>query len=165
MRISRRAAAVAAAVVTGLASLTGAGAALASSSAPGGTQDGVQVLRLHSVGVSQVVNDAGHHGAGDVVALVFDVRTPGGAEAGKAYASCTFVRGPGPVALCHVAFVLKGGQIDAQGPIRFGPAPRFTAAVIGGTGIYNGVTGQNTNVTTSSGMIDQTFFLIHPDHD
>jgi hypothetical protein len=164
MRISPRAAAVAAAVVTALASLTGAGAALASSPAPGSTQDGVQVLRFHSVGVSQVVNSAGHHGPGDVVALVFDVRTPGGAEAGKAYASCTFVRGPGPVALCHVAFVLNGGQIDAQGPIRFGPAPRFTAAVIGRTGIYEGVTGQNTNVTTS-GVLDQTFFLIHPDHD
>ena len=163
MRIPRRAAAVAAAVVTALASLTGAGAALASSSAPGSTQDGVQVLRLHSVGVSQVVNSGGHHGPGDVVALVFDVRTPGGAEAGKAYASCTVVTGP--LALCHVAFVLKGGQIDAQGPIRFGPAPRFTAAVIGGTGIYEGVTGQATNVTTASGVIDQTFFLIHPDHD
>jgi len=118
-----------------------------------------------AAGGSQVVNSAGHGGPGDVVALVFNVRTPGGAEAGKAYASCTFVRGPGPVALCHVAFVLKGGQIDAQGPITFGPAPRFTAAVTGGTGIYNGVTGQNRNVGTPSGVIDQTFFLIHPDHD
>ena len=162
MRISPRTAAVTAAVVTGLALLTGAGAAVASSSAPGSTQDGVQVLRFHSVGVSQVVNDAGHGGPANVIALVFDVRTPGGAEAGKAYASCTVVTGP--LALCHVAFVLKGGQIDAQGPIRFGPAPRFTAAVIGRTGIYEGVTGQNTNVTTS-GVLDQTFFLIHPDHD
>ena len=161
MRISRRAAAVAAAVVAGLASLTGAGAALASSSAPGGTGDGVQVLRFHSVGVSQVDNSAGHGGAGDVVALVFDVRTPGGAEAGKAYASCTVVTKT--VLLCHVAFVLKGGQIMAQGPI--GPGPRFTAAVIGGTGIYNGVTGQNRNVSTASGVVDNTFFLIHPDHD
>jgi hypothetical protein len=163
MRISPRAAAVAAAVVTGLASLTGAGAALASSSAPGSTHDGVQVLRFHIVGVSQVVNGAGHGGPGDVVALVFDVRTPGGAEAGKAYASCTVVTGP--LALCHVAFVLKGGQIMGLAPIRFGPAPRFTSAVIGGTGIYEGVTGQGTNVTTASGVIDQTFFLIHPDHD
>lgn len=165
MRISRRAAVVAAAVVAGLASLTGAGAALASSSAPGGTQDGVQVLRLHSVGVSQVVNSAGHGGPGNVVGLVFDVRTPGGAEAGKAYALCTFVTRARALALCHVAFVLKGGQIDAQGPITFGPAPRFTAAVTGGTGIYNGVTGQSTNVGTASGVIDNTFFLIHPDHD
>ena len=162
MRISPRAAAVAAAVVTALASLTGAGAALASSPAPGSTQDGVQVLRFHSVGVSQVVNSAGHHGPGDVVALVFDVRTPGGAKAGTAYASCAAVTKT--VALCTAVFVLKGGQIDAQGPIRFGPAPRFTAAVIGRTGIYEGVTGQNTNVTTS-GVLDQTFFLIHPDHD
>lgn len=62
MRIARRTAAVAAAVVTGLASLTGAGAALASSSAPGSTHDGVQVLRFHVMGVSQAVNSAGHGG-------------------------------------------------------------------------------------------------------
>lgn len=61
-------------------------------------------------------------------------------------------------------FVLKGGQIDAQAPIR--PTARsFTGAVIGGTGIYEGVTGQNTSVSTPSGVLDQTFFLIHPDHD
>jgi hypothetical protein len=150
-------------VVTGLVSLTGAGAALASASVPGSTLDGVQVLRFHTVGVSQVVNSAGHGGPGDVIALVFDVRTPGGTEAGKAYASCTVV--VGTLALCHAVFVLKGGQIESQAPIRFGPAPRFTAAVTGGTGIYEGVTGQGSSVTTASGVIDQTFYLIHPDHD
>ena len=154
MRISRRAAAVAAAVVTGLASLTGAGAALASSSAPGGTQDGVQVLRLHSVGVSQVVNDAGHHGAGDVVALVFDVRTPGGAEAGKAYLSCTSATAS--VNLCHAAYVLKGGQIDVQVAV-LGTGTQVTLAVTGGTGVYAGVTGWARAVDA-----DRTFYLIRP---
>ena len=163
MRISRRAAAVTTAVVTGLALLTGAGAALASSSAPGGTQDGVQVLRLHSVGVSQVVNSAGHGGAGNVVALVFEVRTPGGAEAGKAYASCTFVRGPGPVALCHGAFVLNGGQIEAQVAVRE-TATRFTAAITGGTGVYDGVTGQIRNVESASGPTALTFSIIRAHH-
>jgi len=118
------------------------------------------VLRFHTVGVSQVVNDAGHGGPGDVIALVFDVRTPGGAEAGQAYISCTAVTGT--VTLCHAAFVLKGGQIEAQ--VANGMATRFTAAVTGGTGIYQGVTGQILNVVTAPGVIDRTFFLIHPDH-
>jgi hypothetical protein len=161
MRISPRAAAVTAAVVTGLASLTGAGAALASSSAPGSTHDGVQVLRFHSVSVSHVVNSADHGGPGDVIDTAFDVRTPGGAEAGTAYASCAAVTKT--VALCTAVFVLKGGQIDAQGTI--GTGPRFTGAVIGGTGIYEGVTGHSSNVFTASGGLDTTFFLIHPDHD
>ena len=154
MRISPRTAAVTAAVVTGLALLTGAGAAVASSSAPGSTQDGVQVLRFQSVGVSQVVNDAGHGGPANVIALVFDVRTPGGAEAGTAYASCAAVTKT--VALCTAVFVLKGGQIDAQGTI--GTGPRFTGAVIGGTGIYEGVTGHSSNVFTASGGMDTTSF-------
>ena len=54
MQISRKAAAVAAAGLTGLASLGAAGAAFASSSAPA-THDGVQVLRFHTIGVSQTV--------------------------------------------------------------------------------------------------------------
>jgi len=92
-----------------------------------------------------------------VVALVFDVRTPAGAEAGKAYTSCTVVTKTA-LALCSAVFVLNGGQIHVQAPITFGPAPRLTGAVIGGTGIYEGVTGQARRVGTASGVLDQTFF-------
>ena len=89
MHISRRAAAVgAAAVLTGLASLGAAGAAFASPAAPPAHAT-VQVLKLHTVFVSLAVNHAGHGGPGDVTAVVFDLQTPGGAEAGKAYVSCT----------------------------------------------------------------------------
>ena len=160
MRISRRAAAVVAAVLTGLASLGVAGAAFASSSAPR-THEGVQVLRFHTVGVSRVVNDAGQGGPGNVEAIVFDVQTPSGAEAGKAYISCTDVTAD--VTLCHAAFVLAGGQIEAQ--VANGMATTFTAAVTGGTGIYEGVTGQILNVITGPGVIDRTFYLIRPDHN
>jgi hypothetical protein len=161
MRISRRAAAVIAATATGVALLGGAGAALASSPAPASTHDRVQVLRFHTVGVSAAVNDAGHGGPANVIAVVFDVRTTGGAEAGKAYISCTAVTGS--VTLCHAAFVLRGGQIEAQ--VTNGMSPTFTAAVTGGTGIYKGVTGQIRNVATGPRTIDRTFYLIHPDHD
>jgi len=160
MQISRRAAAVAAAVLTGLASLGAAGAAFASSSAPA-THDGVQVLRFHSIGVSQTVNDAGHGGPGNVNAIIFDVRTPSGTEAGTAYISCTAFTES--VTLCHAAFVLNGGQIEAQ--VANGMATTFTAAVTGGTGIYEGVTGQIRNVITAPGVIDRTFYLIRPDRN
>jgi hypothetical protein len=158
MWISRRVAAIVAAVLTGLTSLAGAGAAFASSSGPG-THHSVQVLQFRTVGVSSAVNDAGHGGPGNVVAILFDVRTPGGAAAGKAYISCTAVTAD--VTLCHAAFVLAGGQIEAQ--VANGMATRFTAAIIGGTGIYEGVTGQIRNVVSAPGVIDRTFYLIQPD--
>ena len=91
---------------TGLASHGAAGAAFASTTGPG-PQERVQVLRFHTVGISQTVNDAGHGGPGNVIAILFGVRTPSGTEAGKAYISCTAVTAD--VTLCHAAFVLSGG--------------------------------------------------------
>jgi hypothetical protein len=164
MQISRRAAAVGAAVLTGLATLGAAGAAFASPSTPR-APDRVQVLRFHTVFVSVAVNNAGHGGPGNVTAAVFDVRTLSGAEAGKAYVSCTAATASEEV--CHATFVLKGGQIDAQGAF-VEPSARFNQAVTGGTGIYEGVTGQIRNIRNvkpGPGVIDRTFYLIRPDQD
>ena len=159
MHISRRAAAVgAAAVLTGLASLGAAGAAFASPATPP-THNTVQVLRLHTVFVSLAVNHAGHGGPGDVTAVVFDLQTPAGAEAGKAYVSCTAATAS--VVLCHAAYVLHGGQIDVQVAHR-DTATRYTLAVTGGSGIYTGVTGQARSVDTGPGTGDRTFYLIRP---
>ena len=158
MQISRRAAAVGAAVLTGLASLGAAGAASASPAAPA-AHDSAQVLPLRTVFVSLAVNHAGHSGPGDVTAVVFDVQTPSGAKAGKAYISCTTATAS--VSLCHAAYVLKGGQIDVQVAVP-GTATRYTLAVTGGTGIYAGVTGQVRSVETGSGTADRTFYLIRP---
>ena len=58
MQVSRRAAKIGAAVLTGLASPGAAGARSASSAAPA-THNQVQVLRLHTVFVSLAVNHAG----------------------------------------------------------------------------------------------------------
>ena len=154
MHISRRAAAVgAAAVFTGLASLGAAGAAFASPAAPP-AHGTVQVLRLHTVFVSLAVNHAGHGGPGDVTAVVFDLQTPGGADAGKAYVSCTAASAS--VVLCHAAYVLHGGQIDVQVAV-LPSAPNETLAVTGGTGTYAGVTGWARAVGD-----DRTFHLIRP---
>ena len=158
MQISRRSAAVGAAVLTGLASLGAAGAAFASPAAPA-AHDSAQVLPLRTVFVSLAVNHAGHGGPGDVTAVVFDVRTPAGAEAGKAYISCTTATAS--VSLCHAAYVLKGGQIDVQVAVP-DTATRYTLGVTGGTGIYAGVTGQVRSVETGPRTADRTFYLIRP---
>ena len=158
MRIPRRAAAVAAAVLAGLASLGGAGAAFASSPAPQ-ANDHIQVLRLHADFVDAANNSAGHGGPGDVLAARFDIRTPSGAKAGTESVSLLAI--PGHQQLAYSAFALNGGQIDAMVTVAE-TATTFTAAIIGGTGIYEGVTGQILNVETASG-IDLTFHIIRPE--
>jgi hypothetical protein len=114
----------------------------------------VQVLRLHTTDLSDADNPAGHGGPGDVFTVVDDLRTPAGAEAGKAYLSCTSATPS--VNLCHAAYVLKGGQIDVQVAVT-GTATGETLAVTGGTGVYAGVTGWVRAVDP-----DRTFYLIHP---
>jgi hypothetical protein len=42
------------------------------------------VLRLHIVFVTLAVNHAGHGAPADVTAVVFDLQTSGGVQAGKA---------------------------------------------------------------------------------
>jgi hypothetical protein len=158
MRISRKAAAVAAAVITGLATLGAAGAAFASPSAPQ-ANNGAQVLRLRADFVAAADNSAGHGGPGDILAARFAIRTPSGARAGMESVSLTAI--PGHQQLAYSVFVLKGGQIDAMVAVAE-TATRFTAAIIGGTGIYEGVTGQIRNVQTPSGSLNLTFFIIRP---
>jgi len=158
MHISRRAAAVGAAVFIGLAALGAAGAAFTSHAAPA-AHNSVQVLRLHTTDLSGVVNHAGHGGPGDVFTVVYGLRTPAGAEAGKAYLSCTAVTAS--VNLCHAAYVLKGGQIDVQVAVPGTTAP-VTLAVTGGTGAYAGVTGWASAVDTGPDTGDRTFHLTRP---
>lgn len=161
MRISRRPAAIAAAALTGLTLLGGAaGAAFASSSTPQ-TNDNVQILQLHADFVSAANNSAGHGGPGDVLAARFNIRTPSGAKAGTESVSLLSI--PGHQTLGYSAFALNGGQIDAMGTLA-DTATTFTVAIIGGTGIYEGVSGQILNVESASG-IDLTFHIIRPDHD
>ena len=144
---------IGAAVLTGLAAL---GAACTSAAAPA-ANNRVQVLRLHTTDLSEADNPAGHGGPGDVFTVVYDLRTPAGAEAGKAYLSCTSATPS--VNLCHAAYVLKGGQIDVQVAVT-GTATGQTLAVTGGTGAYAGVTGWARAVDTGPHTSDRTFYLI-----
>src|SRR5262249_62156929 len=102
-------------------------------------------------------NDAAQGGPGDLVALLFDLQTPDGTEAGTAHISCTIVTAD--VQLCHAGFVLSGGQIEAEASIPMA-ATTFTAAVIGGTGVYQGVSGPVDNVVTRPGS--STHLPSHP---
>ena len=153
MHISRRAAAIGAAVLIGLAALGAAGAAVTSHAAPA-AHNSVQVLRLHTTDLSGADNPAGHGGPGDVFTVVYGLQTPAGAEAGKAYLSCT--QATASVNLCHAAYVLKGGQIDVQVAV-LPSAAQDILAVTGGTGVYAGVTGQARVVGD-----DRTFYLTRP---
>ena len=154
MHISRRAAAVGAAVFIGLAALGAAGAAFASHAAPA-AHNSVQVLQLYTTDLSGAANRAGHGGPGDVFTVVYGLQTPTGAEAGKAYLSCT--QANASVNLCHGAYVLHGGQIDVQVAVPDTATGETRLAVTGGTGIYAGVTGWARAVDP-----DRTFYLTRP---
>ena len=108
---------------------------------------------------AQAAQQTGPAAARSLWAQVDRVVTPSGAKAGKAYISCTTATAS--VSLCHAAYVLKGGQIDAQVAVP-DTATRYTLAVTGGTGIYAGVTGQARSVETGPRTANRTFRLIRP---
>ena len=154
MHISRRAAAIGAAVVIGLAALGAVGAGFAAAATPA-AHNRVKVLQLRTRDIA----DGGHD---NVFTVVYDLQTPAGAEAGKAYLSCTQVTSS--VNLCHAAYVLKDGQIDVQVAVGASATP-LTLAVIGGTGAYAGVTGWASASDTGPDTGDRTFHLIYPSHN
>jgi hypothetical protein len=117
----------------------------------------MQTLQFRTTVVSSSVNDAGHGGVADVTALLFSMQTPGGAAAGKAWVSCVNILSSDQ--LCHAAFVLADGQIQAQAEIPMA-VPTFTAAITGGTGAFEGVTGEIVNVRIAPGVVDRVFHLL-----
>jgi hypothetical protein len=115
-----------------------------------------RTIHLHSTQVSSTVNSAGHGGPADVLANLFSFTTSEGVT-GHAVISCTLFSAVEE--LCHATFVFPNGQIDAQAAVAL-PPTRFTAAVIGGTGVYNGASGQIFNVVTAPGVVDRTIELL-----
>lgn len=117
----------------------------------------MRTLQFRTTLVSSSVNDARHGGVADVTALVFSMQTPGGAAAGQAWVSCVNILPADQ--LCHAAFVLADGQIQAQAEIPTA-APTFTAAITGGTGAFEGVSGEIINVRVAPGVVDRSFRLL-----
>jgi hypothetical protein len=98
---------------------------------------------------------------GDSFAFTSNLLTRTGAHAGTLEATCTVTRGGdhtrGP---CYGVFALKGGQI--AGIALLSPAATTHVAIVGGTGVYEGVTGSVVSVSRgeNSPYTDDTVHLI-----
>ena len=114
-------------------------------------------LQFRTTLTSSSVNDAGNGGAANVTALLFSMQTPSGAAAGQGWISCVNILPADQ--LCHAAFVLADGQIQAQAEIPMA-ARTFTAAITGGTEAFEGVSGEIVNVRVAPGVVDRTFHLL-----
>jgi hypothetical protein len=148
------------AVIAGLVVVTGVVSIAAASSQGGGDGKG-RTLRFRTTVVSSSVNDAGHGGVADVTAVLFSMQRADGSTAGQGWVSCVNILATDQ--LCHAAFVLRGGQIEAQAEIPMA-ATTFTAAITGGTGAFGGVSGQIDNVRVAPGVVDRTFHLLPRHH-
>ena len=100
---------------------------------------------------------------GDEVIFVNPL-TKNGQKAGRVEAVCVFTRGPQtprPQAICNGAFHLRGGQLTAAAGVTF-TDQTVRIAITGGTGRYEGATGQVTSVTKSDRISVDTFHVILP---
>ena len=135
------------------------GGVVAVASATSSDHGAGRVIQLRTTLTSSTVNSAGNGGPGDVTALLFSFQTSTG-TVGHADISCQIF--PNAEQLCHAAFVFPSGQIEAMAAIPLS-AKTFSAAVIGGTGAYEGASGQVDNVVVAPGVIDRTIMLLAPD--
>ena len=100
---------------------------------------------------------------GDQFVITSNLLTKGGAHAGTLEATCMVTRGGaharGP---CYGVFALKGGQIAAIAALSLGRVTHI--AVVGGTGVYEGVSGSIVSVSRgeNSPFSDDTVHLIWP---
>jgi hypothetical protein len=100
---------------------------------------------------------------GDQFAFTSDVQTRAGAHAGSLNATCTVSRGgthgTGP---CYGLYSFKGGQIAGIASLSF--TNNVTRIIIvGGNGVYEGVTGSIVSVSRGeSPFTDSTFHLVMP---
>ena len=100
---------------------------------------------------------------GDQFAFTSNLLTKGGAHAGTLEATCTVTRGGdrtrGP---CYGIFAFKAGQI--AGIANLSPGNVTHIAVVGGTGVYEGVSGSITSVSRGENSLftDDTIHLIWP---
>jgi hypothetical protein len=161
-RISRRRVAQLTAVLAAVVGLLALAAGVGAGSSASQRQDSPRRHEIHIVTtqVSVALNSAGLGGPGDVRAQLFTFPLPDG-QSGHIATSTT--QDTTAEQLSHVAFVFPDGQVDAQAAIAL-PPTHFVAAVIGGTGAYEGVAGHVVNdvISTSPLTIDRTLYLIYP---
>ena len=142
--------------------LAAAGVGFATSAASAGTPEHrSSIIHLQTKLVSATTNPAGFGGPGDVVANLNAFTTSSGVV-GHADITCQIF--PNSEQECVASFVFPNGQIDTNAAITL-PLTTFTAAVTGGTGVYEGVSGRIDNGVVSPGVIDRTFHLTFPETD
>ena len=156
-------------VVASAIALTAAGAAVASTSASA-TKSATFHLVEKDVSFNFVDNPPrqGPNApplAGDQLVFSSELQTRTGAHAGWLGATCTIAKGgtraQGP---CSGVFALKGGQLMAMAQLSFfGNAPT-QIVIVGGTGVYQGVTGNIVSVSRgeNSSFSDDTVTLTWP---
>jgi hypothetical protein len=102
---------------------------------------------------------------GDQLAFTSELLTRSGAHAGFLEATCMVARGgihaSGP---CYGTFMLKGGQLAGITTVSFTDNAPNHVAIVGGTGVYEGVTGSVLSVSRgeNSDFSDDTFHLLFP---
>ena len=100
---------------------------------------------------------------GDQFTITSDLLTKSGLHAGTLEALCTVTRGgPNPRGPCYGLFGLKGGQIAGMALLSNTNVTHI--AVVGGTGVYEGVTGSVLSVSRgeNSPFTDDTVHLVWP---
>jgi hypothetical protein len=99
---------------------------------------------------------------GDEFAFTSNLQTKSGAHAGLLEATCMIARGgihaQGP---CYGAFLLKGGTLMAMAVNSLSGNAPTQIVIVGGTGVYQGVTGSVVSVSRgqNSPFSDDTFTL------
>jgi hypothetical protein len=102
---------------------------------------------------------------GDQFLFTNDLLTRSGKHAGHIDAVCTVTRGgPAGSATCSGTFFLKGGDIAASAGIKFSSEGNDHIAIVGGTGVYEGVTGSIVSHSRgeNSPYSDDTVHIIFP---
>jgi hypothetical protein len=102
---------------------------------------------------------------GDQFAFASELLTKSGKHAGYIDATCTVTRGGERGAgTCYGDFLLKGGQLAAIASISFASESVDHVAIVGGTGVYEGVTGSIASRSRgeNSPFTDDRVHLIFP---
>jgi len=103
---------------------------------------------------------------GDQFAITSDVQSRSGQHVGQLNASCTITRGGvNARAVCYGVYSFEGGQIAALTTLPFTSGnPPLDIAILGGTGVYEGVSGSihSTSPSENSPLSYDTFHLVWP---
>ena len=101
--------------------------------------------------------------AGDELAFI-NTLTQGGKRVGRAQAVCTFTKAGharNPLLQCEGSFTLQGSELTVAGAIAFNSSTMHIA-ITGGTGKYEGASGQVTAVNHPDGSSTDTVHVILP---